>query len=108
MTEWDTFWAAYPRKVGKLAAEKAYRKARTRATQEQLMTGLRAYLEHKPSYADWCHPQTWLNSGRWLDEWAPVEPQRRGCGHEPPCRTGEEHVAVILAEQRALREQEAS
>lgn len=62
------FWAAYPRKVGKIAAEKAYRKALKLAGHDELMDGVARYLKSKPPYADWCHPATWLNQGRWMDE----------------------------------------
>lgn len=32
------------------------------------MDGVRRYLTSKPAYADWAHPETWLNKGRWMDE----------------------------------------
>lgn len=65
----DDFWKAYPRKVGKLSAEKAFKKARSNGAKvPDIMDGLRLYLKTKPAYADWCHPATWLNQGRWMDE----------------------------------------
>ncbi len=67
--EFDTFWQAYPRKIGKLAAMKAYRKALTLAKPEEILAGVKLYIENKPDYADWCHPTTWLNAGRWMDEY---------------------------------------
>ncbi len=68
--DFDEFWAACPRKVGKLAALKAYAKARKGyASQEELLAGLERYKKHKPAYADWCHPSTWLSQGRWMDEY---------------------------------------
>jgi hypothetical protein len=71
--DFQAFWQSYPRKVGKLAAEKAYEKARKRGvTQQQLLDGIAAYVQHKPAYADFCHPATWLNQGRWDDEYAPA------------------------------------
>ena len=65
--EW---YAEYPRKVGKQAAIKAYRKARKIATAQQILDGLRrqspklaaAETRFRP------HPATWLNEGRWEDE----------------------------------------
>lgn len=70
MTEdFEAFWRRFPRKVGKLAAQKAFAKARKTATLEQLLAGIDAYVMHKPPYADFCHPATWLNAGRWLDEY---------------------------------------
>lgn len=69
--EW---WAKYPRKVGRLAAEKAYRKTVEHglATPTQLMAGLKNYCIYKPLDQPWCHPTTWLNQGRWSD----LEPEQ--------------------------------
>jgi hypothetical protein len=68
--EFDQFWQHYPRRIGKLAAQKAYEKARkSGVTQRQLLDGVSAYVAHKPAYADYCHPSTWLTQGRYLDEY---------------------------------------
>jgi len=75
VTDFDTFYAAYPRRVGKLDAIRAYAKARTVATADEILAGVALYKANKPEYADWCHPATWLNKGRWMDEYdapAPV------------------------------------
>lgn len=75
--EFGVFWATYPRCVGKRAAEKAYAKARKRATYEAIMAGLGRYCREKagtdPTYI--AHPTTWLNQDRWLDsaQAAPVD-----------------------------------
>jgi len=75
MTDFDQFWHAYPRKVGKLAARKAFDKAiNNGATLTQLLAGIGLYLQHKPVYADYCHPKTWLSQGRWADEWTEPVP----------------------------------
>lgn len=66
----DAFWAAYPRKVGKEAARKAFTKAKV-----DLGTMLSAIEVQKQS-AQWQKeggrfvpsPATWLNQGRWSDE----------------------------------------
>lgn len=71
----DEFWKAYPRKVGKEAARKAFAKA-----QVDLGTILSAVEAQKRS-AQWQkdggqyipNPATWLNQGRWEDE---VPPER--------------------------------
>ena len=74
--EFTEFWTAFPRKIGKIAAKKAYDKARrSGATQRELLDGVALYVQHKPAYADYCHPATWLNSGRWQDEWGAPEQQ---------------------------------
>ncbi len=73
-TDFEQFWKVFPRRVGKLAARKAYEKAqRTGATAEELLDGVALYLRHKPSYADYCYPASWLNAGRWQDEWGAPE-----------------------------------
>jgi len=64
----EAFWKTFPRHVGKLAALKAYTKARTIATAEEILDGVERYKRTKPPYADWCFPATFLNQGRWMDE----------------------------------------
>jgi uncharacterized protein YdaU (DUF1376 family) len=65
--EFETWWALYPRKTGKLAGRKAYDAARKRgATADQLRDGLgRTAWSTDPRYIP--HPATWLNEGRWMD-----------------------------------------
>lgn len=68
--DFEVFWKAYPRKVGKFAARKAFDKAmKYGVTLERLLEGVRDYIKNKPSYADFCHASTWLTQGRWMDEW---------------------------------------
>lgn len=69
---WPEFWLAYPRKVGKGAAEKAYSKALALIGGPDPPGALLAALERvKPT---WTEPQfiphasTWLNEKRWEDE----------------------------------------
>ena len=73
--EFDAFWAVYPKRIAKISAQKAFMKARRLATFQQIVDGVQRYIRHKPSYADWAHASSWLNAGRWLDEYdAPVKP----------------------------------
>ena len=67
--DFDTFWAAYPLKVGKPAAEKSYRTARRRAKPASILAGLGAACEAwKGSDERFIpHPATWLNQDRWGD-----------------------------------------
>jgi len=98
----DEFWAAYPRRVGKIAAERAYAKALATGHDPALIIeGARFYaMERKlqdPQYTK--HPVTWLNGGCWLDEPDP--------GYKPPVITGPSEaatampppVAAVLAQQ---------
>jgi hypothetical protein len=68
--EFDSFWASYPRKIGKEAAKKAFTKALTKTTAEKIMSGvedLRIQVAGKdPQFTP--HAATWLNAGRWDDE----------------------------------------
>ncbi len=80
MSSFDEFWQAYPRKVGKALAMRAYARALRGllpiqvecglgpATHEDIMRGLAAYKRDKPDYTDWKHGSTYLNSVSWIDE----------------------------------------
>ena len=87
MSDFDTFYAAYPRRVGKLDAIRAYAKARTVATADEILAGVALYQANKPEYADWCHPATWLNKGRWMDEYDEPVQRTAKCDHEPTCNS---------------------
>ena len=77
----EKFWAAYPRRVGKLQAQKAFSKY---ACDTKITGGDYAYwmktvleaIEKQKRSKQWQkdngkyipHPSTWLNQGRWMDE----------------------------------------
>jgi len=87
----DEFWAAYPRRVGKIHAEKAYAKAvAAGADHDQLIAAARFYAMEKkltdPQYIK--HPATWLNGGCWQDEPDPV--------YKPPVITGPSPAATAM------------
>lgn len=71
------FWKAYPRKVGKGAAQKAWGKIKSKA--DTLQAILKAIAWQRTA-DQWTkdggqfipHPSTWLNEQRWLDE-APAQ-----------------------------------
>jgi len=69
-SDFDEFYSACPRKVGKDAARKAYAKALTKTDHATLMAGIRRYAEERrgkdAQYT--AHPASWLNAGRWADE----------------------------------------
>ncbi|AHB31669.1 hypothetical protein ArV2_gp59 [Arthrobacter phage vB_ArS-ArV2] len=69
-TDFDTFWAQYPRKAGKIAGRKAFEKAMKLTTLEQLLQGVEL-LKRETAGKELTfipHPATWLNDGRWDDE----------------------------------------
>jgi hypothetical protein len=76
--EFDGFWKAYPRHVGKGAALKAYRSARKRASLDVIAAGLRAQVPvlRRRDKGFIPHPATWLNQDRWEDDPADLEPGR--------------------------------
>lgn len=67
--EFNVFWRSYPRRVARANARKAFDKAIKKATMQELLDGITAYVAHKPSYCDYAHPASWLNAERWLDEY---------------------------------------
>lgn len=81
-TLFETFWKAYPRKVGKDEARKAFDK---RNPTPDLLNALLAAIEVQRQSLPWQkdggqfipHPATWLNQGRWQDEIGSDEPQTK-------------------------------
>lgn len=69
----DAFWSAYPRKVAKDDARKAFEKLNPG---DELLASLLSALKVQALDPDWQkergkfvpHPATWLNGSRWTDE----------------------------------------
>lgn len=74
--QFETFWRAYPRRIGKVAARKEFEKAIRLTTLPVMLAAIAAYQRHKPAWQDFCHPRTWLHQGRWDDEWTTPTPAR--------------------------------
>lgn len=79
----DEFWTAYPKKVSKADAQKAYRKINP---SESLQAEILAAVSRAKTSADWAkdngqfipYPASWLNARRWEDEPAgTVVPMKR-------------------------------
>ncbi|MBP2229370.1 hypothetical protein J2847_002664 [Azospirillum agricola] len=105
--EW---YGRYPHRVGRPAAERAYRAARKRgATREDLLAGAIRYRERlaHPEAPRPCNPATWLAQERWTDEPMPPVPDSRikACGRSPePATMGayppsRAAIEAILAER---------
>lgn len=69
------FWLQYPRKIGKGAAQRAYRSALKTAQAAAIMAGCLRFAAAKASAYEigedprfTPHPATWLNGRRWEDE----------------------------------------
>lgn len=79
--DFEGFYAAYPRHVGKEAARRAFVKAvKTKAPATNIIEGARRYAAATAAAGTEtryiAHPATWLNAGRWSDDMqdaAPVE-----------------------------------
>lgn len=65
----EQFWPAYPRKVSKGQAEKAYRTARKETSLEVILAAATRYANERAGkdtqYTK--HPSAWLNAKGWLD-----------------------------------------
>jgi hypothetical protein len=65
----EDFWACYPRRVGKLAAKRAWDRIRpTPDVVEQMAKAIEWQRDQWDDPRFIPHPATWLNQGRWLDE----------------------------------------
>lgn len=81
------FWNAYPSKVGKRDAEKAYAKAVKRIDSPDPPGLMLAAIERAKAGRRWSegfipNPATWLNQDRWTDE--EPQPIARACHDRPP------------------------
>jgi uncharacterized protein YdaU (DUF1376 family) len=112
------FWSAYPRRVGKDAAAKAFSKALPRIDDPDPLAVILAGIERAlPGWDDpqfIPHPSTWLTQGRWADD-AP-EPRtetrndrspssnRPGSAYAQPSRAERDQSAAlrVLAARGAL------
>ena len=81
LSDFDTFWALVPRRVGKKAAERAWRAVKRRGESHEAIEGMRAYaaafvqsgteLKYVP------HPSTWLNRRGWEDDLQAIFPSQK-------------------------------
>ncbi len=87
----NEFWSAYPKKVGKKEAQKAFAKV-PKAEWPKLVPAVEAQKNSKQWQKDdgqyIPHPTTWLNQGRWEDS---VEPNKSAYArmYDPPVKLGE-------------------
>lgn len=72
-SDFEAFWRSYPRRIGKGAARRAYHKALTLSTHDQIMEGVKTLKKaikmegREMQFVP--HPSTWLNQERWEDEY---------------------------------------
>jgi hypothetical protein len=90
--EWRQWWDAYPRHVAEDKAGEAYRKARTKASREELLAGaVRFRDDPNREQAFTPHPTTWLNQGRWKDD--PLPPRDGRPAEQQPKKSMRERFA---------------
>jgi hypothetical protein len=73
----EDFWCLYPRKVSKLSAARAFKRAATsEAIKDAIMEAVRgAWWGKDKQFIP--HASTWLNGRRWEDEQAQTKPAAR-------------------------------
>jgi len=64
----ERFYSAYPKHVGRGAAEKKFPKALREATLDEMLAALERQRPGLPELQYICAPARWLNEKRWLDE----------------------------------------
>ena len=98
----DPWWSAYPRKVGKTAAHKAYLRSLRSVSALVLLEAAERYRDdpnRDPEFT--AHPATWLNRGSWDDEPLPARN-----GSKPS--TGDQRFAQAQSLKTTMRELGAS
>ena len=99
------FYSAYPRKVAKLDAQKAWTKI---PNHDQLLPKILAALESAKSSDDWKkedgrfipYPATWLNGRRWDDDFKPTVAPAKPAASPDVCVLGAERWTLARPPQR--------
>lgn len=109
----EQFWKSYPRKVGKIAAMRAFLKAVENTPPEWIIEGASKFATdpNLPETQFIPHPTTWLNRGSWADGPLPERiktPQQIQAEAEEQARLrAEERARRIAEETEAARKLEA-
>lgn len=84
--DFDAFWNAYPRRIGKKAALKAWGRAKDKPPVSDIIAAIESQRESEQWRRDGGqyipHPATWINQGRWDDK--PIIRQQLGLGGISP------------------------
>lgn len=99
----DEFWAAYPKRIGKADAQRAWAKASRVAVPAHILAAAKAYALHPPDDPRFIpNPATWLNGGRYDD---PIEEPHNvrnlGGNHRDTSRPVESTNPRLIAGKRA-------
>lgn len=100
--DFGVWWLAYPRRVGRGQAEKAYRAALKLTNAATLLAGAERYAADKrgedPRYVK--HPATWLNGKCWLDEPEKINARSKttgGCVANTAEQRQSDNAAILAA-----------
>lgn len=82
----EKFYSLYPRRINKLQASKSYLKAlKLGVTDEQLINGVIEYqhwCDRNGTAREYiCHPATWLNQGRWENDYRADDSSKSATGN---------------------------
>lgn len=96
--DFETWWSAYPHKVGKGAARKAFQAARRKAPFGDLFQAVQRYEAQlkQTNASPPCNPATWLNQERWNDQ--PMQVNHDQHRHNPRQGSRRGGAAALLAD----------
>lgn len=90
--DFSRFWAAYPKRVARLDALKAWNQLNPSSEQVEEILNAVAWQVRQPSWLKdggqyVPYPASWIRQGRWLDE-ADATVAAYACPHRPTCADG--------------------
>ena len=92
-TEFETFWKAYPRKVGKAAAFAKWKLRKPPLTEVLKALEVQKRCEQWQNITLVPHPETWLNQKRWEDDASAYAPGKPKTDNHAYCEADElEHA----------------
>ena len=100
----SAFWIRWPRKVGKLEAEQAWKKHVTPADEDPIHAALDwqvpLFEQREPEYIP--HAKTWLRNRRWEDEPPTPKTINRPTANVRPMTDGQTQQIVAVSKIQAL------
>ncbi|WRS30574.1 hypothetical protein U6G28_02490 [Actinomycetaceae bacterium MB13-C1-2] len=99
--DFDAWYSLYPKKVGKGDALKAFKSARKKVSQEELVRGVGAYAR-SVAHTDRQYikgPAAWLRAESWSDELTPSSPRPTIRREAAPPEVGSPQWKAIYGEQ---------
>lgn len=97
----DLFWQAYPKKVAKFAAKRAFDKAIHLTTLDVMLTAIEAQKQSEQWQKGYIpHAATWIHRGQWLDE-TPPQSRQMPLGEKMILEKERERVEARINQLRA-------